>query len=282
MEKGDKSPGRWVEKRMERLEPSAGWQPDPGPALTRVREQDRDRRARRRRLALIVAGVFVVTGVLMSLPMCNAEACAIPAAHMATRWWDSIFHGSSGPPATGSQEVTTVPAYKVQGSPNAPVTLEVFTDYQCPGCAALFAEAVPMLMAEYVSTGKVKLVHRDFPLQMHPYSRLAARYANAAGEAGQYDLAVVQIFRTQQEWSRDGDIDRVLSQVLAPDVMAKVRSLVQSDTHLDDTVVADTAQGKADGLNQTPSVVIAAKGQRHLMAPVNYGLLKSYLDDLLK
>jgi len=279
MEKGDKNAGRWVEKRMERLEPSADFQPDAGQALPRVKEQDRATRARRRRFTFIAAGVFVVIGVLMSLPVCNAEACAIPAVHMATHWWDSIFHGGSAVRPTATAAVA---AYKVSGSPTAPVTLEVFTDYECPGCAALYMDAIPMLMAEYVATGKVKLVHRDFPLQMHLHSRLAARYANAAGEAGQYDVAVVQIFRTQKAWSLDGDVDRQLSQVIPPDAMSKIRSLVQSDTHLDDTVEADVAQGHADNLIQTPSVVIVAKGERHLMAPVNYSLLKSYLDDLLK
>jgi hypothetical protein len=49
---------------------------------------------------------------------------------------------------------------------------------------------------QYVSNGKVKLIHRDFPLRQHPWDSLAAWCANAAGELGQYDIAVNQIFRT--------------------------------------------------------------------------------------
>jgi protein-disulfide isomerase len=38
-------------------------------------------------------------------------------------------------------------------------------------------------VADYVKTGKVRLIHRDFPLAMHQHSKLAARYANDRGKA---------------------------------------------------------------------------------------------------
>src|ERR1700719_218535 len=69
---------------------------------------------------------------------------------------------------------------KAYGSKNAPITMEVFSDYQCPSCRALFEETLKPLIADYVALGKVYLVHRDFPLPMHSHSWVAARYANAA------------------------------------------------------------------------------------------------------
>ena len=53
-----------------------------------------------------------------------------------------------------------------------------------PSCAAAFASSVPQLVNEYVKTGKVRLIHRDFPLPQHQYSKLAARYVNTAGKLG--------------------------------------------------------------------------------------------------
>jgi protein-disulfide isomerase len=283
MEKGDKSPGRWVEKRMAQLEPSAEWQPDAENALTRMKEKGRAAGVRRRQWTLIAGAVVVGSVVVVSLPVCHAESCAIPAAHLAGRLWGNMFH-AGGDAATAPEipGVAPSPAFKVTGAPTASITCEVFTDYECPACAALYMDTIPMLMTEYVATGKVKMVHRDFPLRQHQYSKLAAQYANAAGEAGQYDLAVVQLFRTQKEWSRDGDIDSRLALVLSPDVMEKVRAQIRTSVSLDQSIVTDAAQGAKDQLNQTPSVVVVWKGQRKLMAPVNYGLLKSYLDDLLK
>ena len=130
------------------------------------------------------------------------------------------------------------------------MTIEVYTDYECPSCRNLYLETLPQLTAEYVATGKVRLIHRDFPLPKHQYSGLAARYANAAGEIGRYDLVANQIFKTQPEWSQNGNIDAQVAKVLPPGEMQKVRELVKTDSHLDDTKNADVAMGTRDNLTQ--------------------------------
>ena len=125
-------------------------------------------------------------------------------------------------------------------------------------------------------------MHRDFPLQQHAYARLAARYANAAGQLGQYGLVVNRIFSTQGIWSLNGDIDAQVAAVMPRDLMQKVRGLV-NDPKLDDTAAADMEMAREDHINQTPSLVIVAKGKRQLIAGIPpFSLLKSYLDELLK
>jgi protein-disulfide isomerase len=141
---------------------------------------------------------------------------------------------------------------------------------------------MPLLIAGYVQTGKVRLLHRDFPLPQHRYAKLAARYANAAGQAGQYDLAVTRLFRTQDLWSVSGDIEAQLAPALPPAVMRKVHDMVEHDQRLDDTVTADQAMGVSDRLRATPTLVVVWKGNRQAISPIpSYDLLKSYLDDLL-
>jgi protein-disulfide isomerase len=141
---------------------------------------------------------------------------------------------------------------------------------------------MPLLLAEYVQTGKVKLLHRDFPLAQHPYAKLAARYANAAGQAGQYNQAVSRLFQTQGIWSTSGDLESQLAPVLTPSVMRTVRDMVAHDQRLDDTVAADQAMGVTDRLRATPTLVVVWKGNRRPISPIpSYTLLKSYLDDLL-
>jgi len=186
------------------------------------------------------------------------------------------------PEPAGIARPATPGSFKESGSSTAPVTCEVYTDYECPHCAQLYAETIPLLVAQYVETGRVKLVHRDFPLPQHPYSRLAARYANAAGQLGQYGLVVNRIFSTQGVWSLNGDIDAQVAAVLPLDVMEKVRGLL-NDPKLDDSVAADMEMAREDRINQTPSLVIVARGKRQLIAGIPpFSLLKSYLDDLLK
>src|SRR5271165_6297245 len=56
--------------------------------------------------------------------------------------------------------------HKAFGSKSAPIVMEVFSDYQCPACKTLFTNTNRPLMDNYVSTGKVFLIHREFPITM--------------------------------------------------------------------------------------------------------------------
>lgn len=62
----------------------------------------------------------------------------------------------------------------VLGDPNAPVTIIEFSDYQCPFCRKFWTDVYPQLKKEYIDTGKVKLVYRDYPLDSHPMALSAA------------------------------------------------------------------------------------------------------------
>jgi protein-disulfide isomerase len=72
------------------------------------------------------------------------------------------------------------------GRPNAPVTVVEFSDYACPFCQRFFATTFPVLKKDYIDSGKVRYVFRDFPLEMHPEARKAAEAAYCAGEHGKY------------------------------------------------------------------------------------------------
>jgi len=91
---------------------------------------------------------------------------------------------ASAPP---QEVVLSVENAPFLGEKNAKLTLVEFFDYQCPFCARHFKETLPQLVAEYVKTGKVKYVIRDFPLEsMHPQAFKAAEAARCAGEQGKY------------------------------------------------------------------------------------------------
>ena len=172
--------------------------------------------------------------------------------------------------------------FKESGSPSAPLVIEVYSDYECPSCRALWMDTIPQLIREYVTTGKVRLLHRDFPLPQHQYTRLATRYANAAGQIGRYELVVDQIFKMQPAWAANGNVDAEVAKVLPPGEMQKVRDLVKNDMHLDDSVTADLAQGQVDRLSQTPTMEIVYKGNRQQIAgALPYNVLKSYIDQIL-
>lgn len=171
--------------------------------------------------------------------------------------------------------------HKTFGSKSAPVIMEVFSDFQCPACKALFTTTNRQLMDNYVSVGKVFLIHRDFPLPMHAYSRVAARYARAAAQLGKTEVVEQALFQNQEKWEQSGDVDGTVSAVLSAPEMAKVRALVKGGT-LDAAIDKDSALGQTYHVNQTPTTIIHSKGQTYpVVGLVSYDVLKTFLDQLL-
>lgn len=74
----------------------------------------------------------------------------------------------------------------VKGDADAPVTIVEWSDYECPFCARFYTETEKLIDEQYVKTGKVKLVYRDFPLSFHAQAQKAAEAAECAGEEGKY------------------------------------------------------------------------------------------------
>lgn len=106
---------------------------------------------------------------------------------------------AQGGVATSGPVRTSVADAPVLGRPDAPVTLVEFSDYQCPFCQRFFATALPDLKKDYIDTGKVRYVFRDFPLdQLHPQARKAAEAAHCAGEQGRYWEMHEVLFRNQR------------------------------------------------------------------------------------
>lgn len=180
-------------------------------------------------LVLICGRLLVSRGIHpVAAAHYNAAALAVPAPE--AKLTTSAGEESAAPqpaPAKPDAGVTDVDPHKAFGSKNAPIVLEVFSDYQCPACKSLFETTNRQLMDNYVTTGKVYLIHRDFPLPMHAYSRVAARYARAAAELGKIELVEKALFDNQEKWEQSGDVDGILAAVLSPTDMTKVRALVK-------------------------------------------------------
>ncbi|MBZ5578878.1 MAG: DsbA family protein [Acidobacteriia bacterium] len=271
---------RSVEEHLATLTLPDGWRPNQPRVLTRVQERDRRYRTTRRRWVWSTAAASVIClGVLAAPASCEAAGPQPCRSPLAVRVWSALFQQRAAA-ISGAAVEHMIQDFRESGSASAPITAEIYSDYQCPGCAELFLDTMPQLTADYVRTGKVRLVHRDLPLPQHQYAHLAARYANAAGRLGQYDLVVNQLFRTQHVWEATGDVDSQMIAVLPPSLLQKVRALVSADR--EESVTADLARAREDQIRGTPSLVIVANGKRQVIYPIpSYPLLKKYLDSLL-
>jgi protein-disulfide isomerase len=90
----------------------------------------------------------------------------------------------------------------ILGDKEAKVTIVEFSDYECPTCKKAFDTLFLPMEKEYVETGKVRYVFRDFPLEQHPYALLAAEAAECAGEQDHYYDMHSKLFKGQSDWSK--------------------------------------------------------------------------------
>ncbi len=92
----------------------------------------------------------------------------------------------------------------VKGKADAPVTIIEFSDFQCPFCAKFYKETLPSIDSQYIKTGKVKLVFRDFPLSsIHQTAQKAAEAGECAHEQGKFWEMHNKIFDNQESLSVD-------------------------------------------------------------------------------
>jgi protein-disulfide isomerase len=169
---------------------------------------------------------------------------------------------------------------RAMGSPTAPITIELYSDFQCPHCKEFHDDILPSLTTDYINTGKVYLVRHYFVLKF-PYSRVAALYVAAAERIGKYNEACDALYLKQPSWSQTGKVDEVVSAALSPADAQKVRALTK-DPGVIMEVEKDTATGLSQNIKSTPTLVVIHNGKRTpIEVQVSYSILKRYLDSML-
>jgi protein-disulfide isomerase len=184
-------------------------------------------------------------------------------------------HGltSGGSPIATSTQPTAVAVnianVKMTGEPyignaNAPVTMALFFDYQCPFCKQFDQSVVTTaLYQQYVQTGKLKIVFKDFDF-IGPDSLIASEYGRAMWQlypsdfyqwyTGMYSAQVTENSLSATAYT--AAVQNVLSGIPGVDV-AKVAALAAADkTQYDATVTGDFTEGQSYGIQGTPSVIV--------------------------
>jgi protein-disulfide isomerase len=252
-------------------------------------------------LAALLAAIYVLTRGAHSasadrattLAESTSTATPQPASAPASEAEPSAATPSATPSPAPASSTLPVPAPQAAsaipdldprealGSKNAPVVMEVFSDFQCPACKSLFVSTNRQLMDNYVSTGKVYLIHRDFPLPMHAHSKVAAQYSRASAQIGKLEPVQEALFNNQEKWEQTGDVDGTVAAALSSADMTKVRALVKSPA-VDAAIEKDKALGQTYRVNQTPTTIFHANGQTFPYAGVmSWDILKQFLDQLL-
>jgi protein-disulfide isomerase len=146
----------------------------------------------------------------------------------------------------------------VKGSPDAPVTIIEYSDYQCPFCARFVMETLPQIEEEYIATGKVRHIFKDFPIpQIHQQAIIAAGATACAQEQNEFWQMHDTLFAQQAEWSGNPDF-MALFQGYAQDMgldTDQFTSCLNAGGWLD-KVKKDFEAGREAGVEGTPSFFI--------------------------
>ena len=183
-----------------------------------------------------------------------------------------------------SQARTTPPLNCLGGTLDAPIQMEVFSDFQCGYCRLFYLETITQVLKNYTPSNKICVLYNEFPLERHPYSRLAARYSLAAQRVGKKQwLAVIDALYTKQEqWGQDGNIDAALKGTMSADDFDLTKKIMQ-DPSIEEAIKRDMDRGEKMGVTGTPAIFMAALNKKHPKYPyAPYQVWKDFFDTMVK
>ncbi len=140
----------------------------------------------------------------------------------------------------------------VLGDKKAKITIIEFSDYQCPYCLRHFSQTYPQLKSQYIDTGKVKLVFRDFPLNFHQNAIPAAIAAECVREKGgdeAYWKMHDKLFENQQALSKDN------LKAYAKELGYDIGTCLDSEKYKNE-VLKDLSDGQKAGVTGTPAFFV--------------------------
>ena len=168
------------------------------------------------------------------------------------------------------------------GNEKAKVTVVEFSDFQCPFCRSFWSGAYQQIKKEYIDTGKIKFVYRDYPLPFHPASQVSAEASECAHEQGKFWEMHDKIFGEQAKQGTGTvtygtpELKKWASQIGLNS--AQFNQCLDSRKYKSE-VEKDLADGSAYGVSGTPTLFI--NGQI-IVGAQPFSAFKAVIDKELK
>ena len=169
-------------------------------------------------------------------------------------------------PATG--RVTNLAGYAL-GRADAPLTMVEFTDLQCPYCRQFALGAFDDIRKNWIDTGKLRFISRDFPLDFHAQAMPAARAARCAGEQGKFWEMRLALVRNANLLSAD----YITKTGTDLNLDAKALADCRASTKYDAEIAAELQVGTRLGLSGTPTFVVGRTTATGIEGPMIVGAL---------
>jgi protein-disulfide isomerase len=192
-----------------------------------------------------------------STPGCSISGCSLGS---------SIPDSTHSNPPSGNPIALVTPSApspesladgRAIGRPDAPATLTIWEDFQCPACGAFTRQTEPRLYSDYVIPGTLRIVYRDFVF-LGPESINAAVAARCAAEQGRFWTYHDYLFWNQGGAENQGAFDAAhLTAIAQATGLDPTKfSSCQAQTQVASDVQAETSAGVDAGIDTTPTLVI--------------------------
>src|SRR3954470_4582271 len=162
--------------------------------------------------------------------------------------------------APTDSNITRADLARIQGSPTAPLWVIEVSDFQCPYCKQWHDQTYPMLLQQYVKTGKIRLAYVNFPLAIHVHAFPAAEAAMCAGAQAKFWPMHDALFSSQNSWETLGSPTAAfdsLARSTGVD-MTRWRDCMKSG-EMRPLIEADHDRAERAGASATPSFMIGNK-----------------------
>jgi len=146
----------------------------------------------------------------------------------------------------------------VLGDMDAPVTIIEFASLSCPHCAAFHRDRFPWLKENFIDTGKVRFIFRDFPLNRA--ALLGSMLAHCA-DRRQYFAYLGLLFERQENWAFSEPVEKGLASLAQLAGMGRNRfeSCLQDEALADEIIQSRLDSQNEYDIESTPSFAIGGK-----------------------
>ena len=184
------------------------------------------------------------------------QTLALAAAALAAAALPGLAPGI-GPGIAWAQATPAVPDMTI-GKDDAPVTMVEYAMFTCPHCAVFNQEVLPKIKANYIDTGKVKLVFRE--VYFNKPSLWAAMIARCAPAERYFGIADL-IFRRQMDWAAATDENVMVQKLMSIGRQAgmtddQMNACLQNRALAEAMVASYQKHSEADGVEATPMFII--------------------------
>lgn len=167
--------------------------------------------------------------------------------------------GAASTPSEGGE--TAIVQDIILGDPDAPVTMIEYASWTCPACLNFDQTVMPMVKADYIETGKVRFVFREFPTPPQNIAVAGFAVARCAGDDKYYDV-IDELFERQAGIltlaRQGGQVKAALMQVAENHGLSGEEAFDNclADEAVIRAISTSVSRGDASGVDSTPTVFI--------------------------